>query len=410
MKYIFLLLQLLWLIPAKAQDPFRAYLSSVPEIAAVVSDTLSGEGAETIVTRKITFRSRNGANTVYAVMAFPRAEGKYPGVLFLHGGGSRAEDLLIHVQEYARRGYVALAPDLPGICGNGKTPHSTGPWKSRSGGEAPRFDLTDGPGSSTLADAIIAGLEAFNLLRSRPDVDKDHMGITGFSWGGYSTTMLSGLLGNKVHAAYSVFGSGYYELGSFWKEIVAGLPEADRRTWLRYFDAGRRAQKIKAPFFLEAASNDTFFWPEAVTATLRKIKGKKNLVWGPNINHKQIPGGGKMQALYFDYYLKGKGQPFGRVEVARSSPGRAEITVQLPGGVAADSVMLYYSLPSSAWQNREWIAVPAQKAGEKYEVVIPAAVAGKKIFYFAYVRDSRGVAVASRMYGKGLQEAAFISM
>ncbi|RPD38698.1 alpha/beta hydrolase family protein [Chitinophaga barathri] len=404
MKQLFLFLQLLWLVPAKGQDPFKAYLSSVPEIATVISDTLTGEGAEAIVTRKITFRSRNGANRVYAVMAFPRTEGKYPGMLFLHGGGSRAEDMLDRVQEYARRGYVALAPDLPGICGNGKTPYSTGAWKSRPGGEAPRFDLTNGPESSTLTDAIVAGLEAFNLLRCRPDVDVSHMGITGFSWGGYSTTMLSGLLGNKVQAAYSVFGSGYYELGSFWKEIIARLPEADRKAWLQYFDAGRRAQHIKAPFFMEAASNDTFFWPEAVMATLGRIKGTKNLVWGPNINHKQIPGGSKMQELYFDYYLKGKGQPFGRVEAARKSPENVEIVVHMPQGIRADSVMLYYSEPSASWQDRNWIAVPAEKTGEKFNAVIPAAVAGKEIYFFGYARDSRGVALASLMYGPGLKQ------
>lgn len=201
MKQLIFLLQFLWWVPAKSQDPFRAYLSSVPPITRVISDTLTGEGTGAIVTRKITFSSRNGANTVYAVIAFPAAGGKYPGMLFLHGGGSRAEDMLGRVQDYARRGYVALAPDLPGICGNDKTPYSSGPWKSRSGGEAPRFDLSNGPQSSTLADAITAGLEAFNLLRSRPDVDKNRMGITGFSWGGYSTTMLSGLLGKKVRAA-----------------------------------------------------------------------------------------------------------------------------------------------------------------------------------------------------------------
>ncbi|MBO9152394.1 alpha/beta hydrolase family protein [Chitinophaga sp. GCM10012297] len=397
MKRIIFFLQLLWFVPVSAQDPFRAYLSSVPEIVSVIGDTLTGEGAEAIVTRKITFTSRNGANTVYAVMAFPAREGKYPGMLFLHGGGSRAEDMLGRVQDYARRGYVALAPDLPGICGNGKTPHSTGPWKSRPNGEAPRFDLANGPESSTLADAIVAGLEAFNLLRSRPDVDVKHMGITGFSWGGYSTTMLTGLLGNKVQAAYSVFGSGFYDLGSFWKEIIAQLPEADRKTWLQYFDAGRRAKNIKAPFFMEAASNDTYFWPEAVMATLGRIKGEKNLVWGPNINHKQIPGGGKMQELYFDYYLKGKGQPFGKVE-AKPGKKHVTITVRMPKGITVDSVMLYCAAPSADWQHKKWTAVPAQKSGKKYVAEIPAG----SDHWFAYVGDSRGVALASLMHGPEL--------
>lgn len=102
-----------------------------------------------------------------------------------------------------------------------------------------------------------------------------------------------------------------------------------------------------------------------------------------------------MQELYFDYYLKGKGQPFGHVKAAVRN-GNAEITVRLPEGVAADSVMLYYSEASVKWQQRKWTAVPAQRAGERYLAALPE---GPGINWFAYVRDSRGVAVASGMYG-----------
>lgn len=81
--------------------------------------------------------------------------------------------------------------------------------KAKQNGETPRFNLTDGPRSSTLTDAEVAGLEAFNLLKAQPQTDTAKIGITGFSWVGYSTTFLSGLLGNKVKAAYAVFGCGF---------------------------------------------------------------------------------------------------------------------------------------------------------------------------------------------------------
>ena len=49
MKQLIFLLQFLWWIPAKSQDPFRAYLSIVPPITLLISYTLTGQGADAIV-------------------------------------------------------------------------------------------------------------------------------------------------------------------------------------------------------------------------------------------------------------------------------------------------------------------------------------------------------------------------
>src|SRR5690606_14736418 len=130
----------------------------------------------------------------------------------------------------------------------------------------------------------------FNLLTSRDNVDKLNVGITGYSWGGYTTTMLSGLTRDRVKAAYSVYGSGYYDKQSFWTKIISDLPQATRETWLKYYDAGRRAAFITAPFFMEAAVNDTYFGPESVLETFNAMPGAKKLYWGANLNHKRIEG------------------------------------------------------------------------------------------------------------------------
>src|SRR5690242_17751643 len=246
-------------------DPFQPYLNSIPTVSKVISENSVGSSETEITTRKFLFNSRNNLNTVYAIISFPQKMGSYPGILVLHGGGSKAEDVASIVENYAKRGYVAMCFDMPGICNNGTTPNSSGPWKSRPGPlEAPRFDIANGLENSTLFDAEVAGIEAFNYLSVQTNVNNKRLGITGYSWGGYSTTFLAGILGSRVKAAYSVFGSGFYEKGSFWKALISDLPDSVRQAWLTWFDAGRRAPKIKAAYFLEAASNDNFFWPEAV--------------------------------------------------------------------------------------------------------------------------------------------------
>ncbi len=395
-------------------DPFAAYLKSIPPILKTISSDTVGSDQSAIVTRKMLIGSRDQTNSLYAIISGPAGQGTYPAILILHGGGGNGQGLQPLVESYAKRGYVALTLDIPGICGLDNTPRSTGPWKSKPWGEAPRFDVSADPKNSTLADAGIAGLEAFNLLASQPQVDKSRIGITGFSWGGYATTLLAGLLGDRVKAAYSVWGSGFYEKGSFWQQIIADLPEKDREIWLATFDAGRRAQHIKASYFVEAAANDTYFWPDAVGATLDAIPGDKGHVWGPNINHKRIPQGEKMQEVFFDYHLKKEGKAFGNVNIPAvkdNSDGSKTITVKvkIPAGIVADTVKLYYSKTGKDWISRKWLSIDGNPGKRnRYSFQIPSNIAAKKTDYFIYVADSRGVKISGEMYSTWSKVTSYI--
>jgi dienelactone hydrolase len=383
-------------------DPFSMYLSSIPLVKQIISDTNTGTGTSAITTKRFTFNSRGSINTVFAIMAFPQAAGKYPGMLFLHGGGGNAETMAGNVVSYAQKGYAAIAIDQPGICGTTNTPYTTGPWKSRPLGEGPRFDVAAGPQTSLLVDAEVAGIEAFNYLKAQSFTDSTKMGITGSSWGGYSTTFLSGILGSKVRASWAYLGCGFYDKGSFWKRLIDTMSTATRTTWLTYLDAGRRAPNSKAPYFLEAASNDTYFWPEAVTATLDAVPGIKNHFWGPNLNHQAITS--PMKQLYFDYYLKGTGSSFASATISGVSAQndgskKVLISTNVPSGVVVDSVKLYYSIPDTNWQGRSWIALIAQAyAGSTYSAILTPDLVTKKADFYAVVVDTRKVAVSSMMY------------
>jgi len=91
------------------QDPFAKYIDSKPpEIVRQIHQTDSVG----VIIQEITFRLKDSSE-IYAVIASPKQKGKYPGMLVLHGGGGQAEkDKAI---AWAQRGYIAVAPDLPGI-------------------------------------------------------------------------------------------------------------------------------------------------------------------------------------------------------------------------------------------------------------------------------------------------------
>ena len=383
-------------------DPFVPFINSIPTITQVISTVNKVKNATPITVDRITYSSKNGANNVFSIIGYPQAAGTYPGIMFLHGGGGNAETMAANVELYASMGYAAIATDLPGICGTTNTPNSTGAWKSRAGGDTSKFEVAIGAGNSTLVDAEVAAIEAFNLLGSQTNVDTDNMGVAGFSWGGYSTTMMAGILKDKVKAAYAVYGCGYYDTGSFWKNRIGILPESVKNTWLTYLDAGRRAPQITAPYFLEAASNDTFFWPEAVSNTLDAIPGTKNHTWGPNYNHKRFPSSGTMMTNYFNHYLKSTGNPFGSVSITdevTTVGGIVSIDVDLPAGEAVSKVALYYSVPTGDWQSRNWISIAASLvSGTTYQATIPANIASQNVDYYAYLTDTRTTVTSSYIY------------
>ena len=102
-------------------------------------------------------------------------------------------------------------------------------------------------------------------MKSQPFVDTNAIGIRGLSWGGYATVMTTALLGRQVKAGVAVYGSGFYDLPSYFKTLVDKLDEPARRTWLASLDAGRYAGLIQAPFYRyrvqpNAAIQQTWVW------------------------------------------------------------------------------------------------------------------------------------------------------
>jgi cephalosporin-C deacetylase-like acetyl esterase len=387
------------------QDPLKLFLTNIPAVSEVISTTDSGTGTTAITTKRFTFKSKEGVNTIYAIMAYPKAAGVYPGILMYHGGGGTAEGLVNNLQTYTALGYVTMALDEPGIASvANSSSYSTGPWKSVVPGEGPKLNVVGGVQNSTLYDAIIGSVEAFNLLSSQPNVNAQKMALTGSSWGGYLTTFTAGLLGSRVKAAYSTWGCGFYETGSFWSGFIAQMPAHYKSDWLTYLDAGRRAKDITAPYFIDQATNDTYFWPEAVSATLNAITATKNHVTMANLNHATLSSSAATKQLYMNYYLKGVGSPFGTINITGSetqSDGSLKINmnVSLPVGVSISSVKLYYSVPTSTWQTRNWIELPATLvSGINYQAIIPEFLAVQGVNYYANMIDSRQVQTSSDMY------------
>jgi dienelactone hydrolase len=421
---------------AEPGDPFIPYLDGkAPEVLRELS--ASDPDPEGITTRRVVFRSRDDSE-IFAVIANPKAPGKHPAMLVLHGGGGSAE--IEKAKAWAQRGYVAIAPDLPGIADPKKITESKGRWSGLKYGES-RWVATPDVSESVLFDAVLSAMKSLYLLRAQPSVDTSNIGVVGISWGGYMTTMVCGLAGDQVQAGFALYGCGFFDLGSqssptnapynpkLPRTSLARLLPEERERWLNGLDAGRRAPGMKAAYYLAAATNDFFGWPRAAQATLDAIPGAKNHLFAPNANHKiPVPGGDissteksdpnfvptafqpyptpkgqkanwlSMEVPYFDYHLKGIGKPFPTVMVLAGKDARvARFRVTAPHPLTQVEVFWSQAAPAVPTnddiKNRVWQALPATKRGEGYEAQLPAD-AGE---WFALVSDDRPVTVSSNM-------------
>lgn len=387
--------------PAEA-DPLAAYRT--PEAPSILRELPAVEPAPAgLVVRRFVFKSRTVPTPtgrvdteVYAVFAAPAGPGPFPGIVVYHGGKGKAEEQT--VLTWARRGYAAVSCDLPGIVDPAGAPHSAGFWKDLPYGGG-RWRAAPDVSASVIFDAVVAGLEVFDWLSVQPSVDRDRVGVIGTSWGGYMATMVAGLRGTHVKATYSIFGCGFYESAIFAEEM-AKMPSVENARWLRHLDAGRLAPGITASWFIAAPSNDTYFYPPAVTATYDAIRADKRIVIVPGADHALKSPDGENDArgfaeAFFATHLLGRADSFPTIRVLDQRPGDApgKVRLAVDGPQPLKRIQIYTTSGTVAeWKKKVWVAADAKRGdGGAYEAELPAG-GNEPVWWFALVTDERGFA------------------
>jgi dienelactone hydrolase len=159
---------------AQPRGPF-AYDRSAP-LGFVDRGRISFPGAGTV--EDVAFRSPRGG-LVTAYLALSAGGGPHPAVVLLHGSGGDRSELLPLARSLARRGVVAMTVDSPFA----RTPRPRIP--PGLAGLRRQRDL--------LEQDIVDLRRAFDVLRSRHDVDPERLGFLGWSAGARSGAILAGV-------------------------------------------------------------------------------------------------------------------------------------------------------------------------------------------------------------------------
>ena len=129
------------------------------------------------VVQSVTYAS--GADRVEGYLVSPSsAGGKLPAVVLLHGAGGDREEQLGTAVKLAGRGAVALTITVPS---RAKTP------PPGATGGAVRWE-----GAAIAAD-IVAARRAFDVLADDDRVDRDRLGLVGWSMGGRLAAVVAGV-------------------------------------------------------------------------------------------------------------------------------------------------------------------------------------------------------------------------
>jgi dienelactone hydrolase len=197
-----------------------------------------------------------------------------PGIILVHGGAGSA--FFQWVKQWNDRGYAAIAMDLEGQIPFARYNNISGSSHDQLSMDPSLSDFSAHPWSGPIkqgvfADygeevqdqwmyhAVAAVLSAHTILRNLPGVDADRIGITGISWGGIITSLVSGL-DRRLSFAMPVYGCGYlYEPGTLYGLGFAAMPPDTAESLRSLWDPSSYLNQSKLPMLWLNGSQDSHF-------------------------------------------------------------------------------------------------------------------------------------------------------
>jgi dienelactone hydrolase len=354
--------------PAAAAD--RDPVFDVPALSATPLDarTLKTAVKDGIVTEEVRFHAEMDGDQrvdIFAFFSYPQGARRLPAFIWNQGGLAQASTYWTEFG--ARRGYATLCIDfpLPGY-------RSTGGYPINSG-----LELGDDPRKAPIYHGAVALLKAVSYLESRPEVDRDRIGMAGSSWGGFYTTLMVGL-DPRLKVGSCMFGCGSLQLGNSWWDGSGRNPRRDdafRERWRTTLDPAWRLGSRATPIAWFTGTNDSFYWLPAVMRSHELAAGPKHLSLLPNWNHALTPQLDEQVFAWLDVHLKGAAGFLAvtPLEIVRDN-GRTLARWSFRGPRKARTAELHLSHGAAGnWHGRYWTTIRAIVKDQRCEVVLPAS-------------------------------------
>jgi dienelactone hydrolase len=338
---------------------------------------------------------------VFAYYAKPEGKGPFPAMLCVHGGGGKA--FREWAELWARRGYAALAMDTAGRgpSAPGQTPGDSKPPGPRLPDGGPDQDDNSKFGPFTLDTvkdmwtyhAVAAVVRGHSLLASLPEIDRDRIGITGISWGGYLASIVTGI-DDRLKVSIPVYGCGFLGEDSAWFDRLAKMPPNQRALWLDQFDPSRYLPGATCPMLWVNGTNDFAYPMGSYQKSYQLPQGPVTLCIRVRMPHGHPPGWAPVEIGIFADSVLRDGTPLPQIEKPKLDNGFASAGFR--SETAVSLAELHYTTDEGPWQKRNWqsqAAPPLDRAKMGGAAIrLPDQ---RPIVYYLTVTDERGALVST---------------
>ncbi len=312
-------------------------------------------------------------------------------MVLVHGGGGTAFDRWVKL--WNSRGYAAISMDLCGCVPVHETPKK---WKRHSDGGPPGwggFEQTDQPAKDQWTyQAVSDILLGHSLLRSFPEVDPERTGVTGISWGGYLTSIVTGV-DPRFKFAVPVYGCGFLGDNSGWVPTVFDhMSPSVRDQWLAWWDPSVYLGRAQMPILWVNGTNDVHYPMDSWQKSYRTTQGPRTLCLRVRMPHGHGPAGenpAEIQA-FADSILQ-QGVPLAKI-TGQGREGRQTWATYVSES-PIKRAELNFTLDVGTWKDRVWKTELADLDGAKGRVSANLPE-GTKV-YFLNLVDARDLVVST---------------
>jgi dienelactone hydrolase len=311
--------------------------------------------------------------------------GPFPAMVLVHGGGGKA--FAEWATLWAQRGYAALAMDTAGQGSDGKPMEDGGPGQVDT--NKFRIFLHSEVKEMWTYHAVAAVVRGHSLLASRPEVDPHRIGITGISWGGYLTCIVSGI-DNRLKVSIPVYGCGFLHDNSAWLGRFEALGNEAASRWVNYFDPSRYLPGVRCPILFVNGTTDFAYPLDSYQKSYRQIPGRADLCITVGMKHGHPAGWAPKEIGLFADSILLKGDPLPRFSGLKRDGD--DVSVSLHGPTMITKASLHYTTDEGAWQKRAWRSVDAALSGNRVTVKLPSA---RPLVYFLTATDNRDATVST---------------
>ncbi|BCX49620.1 hypothetical protein HAHE_35280 [Haloferula helveola] len=276
-----------------------------------------------------------------------------PGIVLVHGGGGSAFPEWVEL--WNRQGFAAISIAVEGQTSN--KANGTGPWERHPSAGPARVGIygdSDAPMSDqwmyhAVADTVLAN----SLLRSLPEVDAEHVGVMGISWGGVITSTVIGI-DPRFDFAIPTYGCGDLSQAGNQYGRALGNNAVYRKLW----DPILRLDRAKMPVLWFSWPGDQHFPLDKQASCYTAAPGPRMVSLVPGMGHGHGPGWKRPESYAFARSVVDAGSPWCVTGSVDNADGLA--TAEFISRKKLDRAVLISTKDTGITGSRKWIESPAK--------------------------------------------------